>query len=394
MFVNGNEIVCGKCGSKDIQRKYDGEYFCRECGYEVPQCKKCGGYNISYGYDDNLFCRDCGAKGDELKGKADSEIVDTISKALEEAVETPKKSKKKLIIIIAAAVATLLLIIGLLAIYSSGSIINRSPVGEWKLGAVYYTFNSDGTCSYGTGVAGIGVGFDGTYTTDGNKLSLELTSFGASTEQEFEYKVKGLFDKTLILYTPGTNIGVEYKEAGSKDDIDIGDANDIVDGIYDAANGLVNGITGGTDQGGNTVAGGNGTQASGGNGGNAQGGQNGQNGQGSSSSADAGNTYNYYYNSDPTGAPQYDANGNEIEYGQVTEPLYQVKTLKKINVRTGPGKNYAIIRTTGKGEKYTIFEERYDGSLYWYRVSASEWMADDGTWLEFTDYYQDAIGGA
>ena len=61
------EAKCPQCGGNCLGRKFDGNYFCRECGFTIQTCKICGSFNIAKGYDGVMFCRNCGASGDDLE---------------------------------------------------------------------------------------------------------------------------------------------------------------------------------------------------------------------------------------------------------------------------------------------------------------------------------------
>lgn len=70
-----------------------------------------------------------------------------------------------------------------LAACSSGSII-----GKWAFGGATYEFKDDNTVSISINGA---LNYDGTYETDGDKLTVTVSGLLGETTKEFTYKVKG-----------------------------------------------------------------------------------------------------------------------------------------------------------------------------------------------------------
>ena len=73
---------------------------------------------------------------------------------------------------------------------------------------------------------------------------------------------------------------------------------------------------------------------------------------------------------------------NQIPVQTVAVPLYKVRTLVEMHVRTGPGTNYPVTYNLPYGSIVDVYELRNDGTYLWSRIAENEWIADDGTWQE------------
>ena len=99
-----------------------------------------------------------------------------------------KKDKKSVNpkVIIAIVAAVLVVAAGVIA---AVLIINNNKnplIGSWANGSYVYTFNEDGTCSYGYANYGA---MECTYKTDGDKISITYT--GNSASFDTTYKIEG-----------------------------------------------------------------------------------------------------------------------------------------------------------------------------------------------------------
>ena len=94
--------------------------------------------------------------------------------------------KKNTKIIIAVVVA-LVVIAGAIAAVLIINNNRKGPlIGSWANGSYIYTFNEDGTCSYGYGSAGA---MTCTYKTEGDKISILYD--GSTAPFETTYKIDG-----------------------------------------------------------------------------------------------------------------------------------------------------------------------------------------------------------
>lgn len=94
------------------------------------------------------------------------------------------KKNTKIIIAVAAALAVVTCIIAVVLITNNNK---KDPlIGSWANGSYVYTFNEDGTCSYGYGSAGA---MNCTYKTDGDKISILYD--GNTAPFETTYKIEG-----------------------------------------------------------------------------------------------------------------------------------------------------------------------------------------------------------
>ncbi len=72
--------------------------------------------------------------------------------------------------------------------------------------------------------------------------------------------------------------------------------------------------------------------------------------------------------------------GGESQSG----PLFTAKTLVELHIRKGPGTDYEIAGKLPAGSTIEIFETKEAGGYTWNRINDTEWVADDGTWLDKT----------
>ena len=94
--------------------------------------------------------------------------------------------KKNTKIIIAVAIA-LVVVAGAIAAVLIINNNKKGPlIGSWANGFYIYTFNEDGTCSYGYGSAGA---MTCTYKTEGDKISILYD--GSTAPFETTYKIDG-----------------------------------------------------------------------------------------------------------------------------------------------------------------------------------------------------------
>ncbi len=105
------------------------------------------------------------------------------------------KTAKRLVSLVAALVMVMSLV-------ACGG--EKGLVGTWEVSAdidgqeisAGYTFESNGDCS----VNAMGITMDGTYKTDGDKITITVSFMGVETSQEGTYKVDG---DTLTLTIDG-----------------------------------------------------------------------------------------------------------------------------------------------------------------------------------------------
>ena len=100
-----------------------------------------------------------------------------------------KKSKndspKAIIIAVVAVLAVIAVVVAVVLIINNNK--NKNPlIGSWANGSYVYTFNEDGTCSYGYSSLGA---MDCTYTTEGDKISILYN--GNTAPFETTYKIDG-----------------------------------------------------------------------------------------------------------------------------------------------------------------------------------------------------------
>ena len=89
--------------------------------------------------------------------------------------------------IIIAVVAALVVVAGAIAAVLIINNNKKGPlIGSWANGSYIYTFNEDGTCSYGYGSAGA---MTCTYKTEGDKISILYD--GSTAPFETTYKIDG-----------------------------------------------------------------------------------------------------------------------------------------------------------------------------------------------------------
>ncbi|PFC06884.1 S-layer homology domain-containing protein, partial [Bacillus cereus] len=50
-----------------------------------------------------------------------------------------------------------------------------------------------------------------------------------------------------------------------------------------------------------------------------------------------------------------------------------------VNVRSGSGTNYSIVRKTSKGEKVTVYEEKNG----WLRIGTGQWIYYDSSYIDY-----------
>ncbi len=75
-------------------------------------------------------------------------------------------------------------------------------------------------------------------------------------------------------------------------------------------------------------------------------------------------------------------NGNNGGNNSPSGPLFKAKTLVELHIRKGPGTDYEIAGKLPYGSTIEVFETKEAGGYTWNRINDSEWVADDGTWLE------------
>jgi hypothetical protein len=63
-------------------------------------------------------------------------------------------------------------------------------------------------------------------------------------------------------------------------------------------------------------------------------------------------------------------------------PLYRVRTLVELHVRTGPGMSYSVNRNLPYLSVVDVYETKKADGYTWNRINDTEWVANDGTWLE------------
>ena len=107
-----------------------------------------------------------------------------------------KKSSKKPIIIAVSVVLVIGIVFGILAICGVFSSGGSSIVGKWELDSkavdslgvsASLEFTNDGKCI--TGISGFDI--EGTYTLDGDKLTMTYTFFGITNSEEYTYSISG-----------------------------------------------------------------------------------------------------------------------------------------------------------------------------------------------------------
>ena len=97
-------------------------------------------------------------------------------------------------------------------------------------------------------------------------------------------------------------------------------------------------------------------------------------------------------------------NGNEYEFGTAVNenitlkatwfdpnsgsgggqsgPLFTARTLVELHIRKGPGTDHEIAGKLPAGSTIEVFETKEAGGYTWNRINETEWVADDGTWLD------------
>ena len=64
---------------------------------------------------------------------------------------------------------------------------------------------------------------------------------------------------------------------------------------------------------------------------------------------------------------------------------FKVRTLVELHIRKGPGLNYDVIRNLPYYSTITVYETSVADGYTWYRIDKNEWVANDGTWLEYIE---------
>ncbi len=68
-----------------------------------------------------------------------------------------------------------------------------------------------------------------------------------------------------------------------------------------------------------------------------------------------------------------------------TTVVYKVRTLVEMHVRKGPGLSYDVTRNLPYNSTVSIYETKTADGYTWNRINQSEWIANDGTWLEYVN---------
>ena len=64
---------------------------------------------------------------------------------------------------------------------------------------------------------------------------------------------------------------------------------------------------------------------------------------------------------------------------------FKVRTLVEMHVRKGPGLSYDVIRNLPFYSVVSVYETKTGDGYTWVRIAPGEWIANDGTWLEYVD---------
>lgn len=86
----------------------------------------------------------------------------------------------------------------------------------------------------------------------------------------------------------------------------------------------------------------------------------------------------------PTPTPQIDETPLPTPTPEVTEEpddgtIGSLTVLvRQLNVRSGPGTGYAIVKTASAGEEYDVYDISESGSYTWYQIDEDQWVADSG----------------
>ncbi len=78
---------------------------------------------------------------------------------------------------------------------------------------------------------------------------------------------------------------------------------------------------------------------------------------------------------------------NEVAGGAGNSGYKVIGTAKVIttnlNIRTAASKNSGWVGSTNYPAQYDVFEIVQNEGYVWYRIASSQWIANDGTWVEF-----------
>ena len=72
----------------------------------------------------------------------------------------------------------------------------------------------------------------------------------------------------------------------------------------------------------------------------------------------------------PTPTPEVTEEPDDGTIGTLTVIVNQ------LNVRSGPGTNYRIVKTASSGEEYDVYDVSEDGTYTWYQIDEDQWVAD------------------
>ena len=62
---------------------------------------------------------------------------------------------------------------------------------------------------------------------------------------------------------------------------------------------------------------------------------------------------------------------------------FKVRTLVELHVRKGPGLSYDVIRNLPYYSTVTVTQQQNADGYTWNKIGPNEWIANDGTWLEY-----------
>lgn len=75
----------------------------------------------------------------------------------------------------------------------------------------------------------------------------------------------------------------------------------------------------------------------------------------------------------------YDAELESTSIGKV------VVNVSDLNIRSQAGTAGSLVGNADEGKTYYVFEVTKDDSYTWYRIGEDQWIADDGTWVTYTE---------
>lgn len=79
---------------------------------------------------------------------------------------------------------------------------------------------------------------------------------------------------------------------------------------------------------------------------------------------------------------------NEVAGGAANSGYKVIGTAKVItnnlNVRYGPSTDYGCKCQTNYPAQYDVYEVVQNQGYIWYKIAYEQWIANDGTWVEFT----------